>query len=74
MPGKRESKRKKLLVVYSLAVLLMIIRVDIWWWGEEMPMVFLGWINLPMLYQFAIWLAGYLLVIYVATRIWVEDE
>ena len=33
---KRRSRER---LVYVLAVILMIIRVDIWWWGEEMPLV-----------------------------------
>ncbi|MCK5351414.1 hypothetical protein KAJ77_02490 [bacterium] len=52
---KRRSRER---LVYVLAVILMIIRVDIWWWGEEMPLVLFGWINVPMLYQFGIWVAG----------------
>ena len=79
---KNGSKQKKphCIALFSggldsaLAILLMCIRVDVWWWGEEMPMILFGWINLPMLYQFGIWLAGYSLVIYVAMRIWVDDE
>ncbi len=60
-------------MVYVIAVLLMIFRVDIWWWGEDMPMILFGWINLPMLYQFGVWACGYALVIYVALKIWKEE-
>ncbi len=67
-------RRKRELVIYSLAIILMIIRVDLWWWGEEMPMVLFGWLNLPMLYQFAMWVVGYLLVLYTVKYIWVDDQ
>ncbi len=69
---RRRRKREK--VIYSLAAILIIIRVDIWWWGEEMPLVLFGWLNLPMLYQFGIWLAGWLLVLYTVKYIWVDDQ
>ncbi len=67
-------RRKRELVIYSLAIILMIIRVDLWWWGEEMPMVLFGWLNLPMLYQFGMWVVGYLLVLYTVKYIWVDDQ
>ena len=69
-----QKRRKRELVIYSLAIILMIIRVDLWWWGEEMPMVLFGWLNLPMLYQFAMWVVGYLLVLYTVKYIWVDDQ
>ena len=50
----------------------MIIRVDFWWWGEEMPLTFFGWFSIPMIYQFGVWLAGFMLVLYVAKYIWIE--
>jgi hypothetical protein len=37
-----------------------------------MPMILFGWINLPMLYQFGIWVAGFTLVVYVANYIWTD--
>ena len=70
----RKNSHRKVLVVYFIAALLMFVRVDYWWWGEEMPLILFGWISLPMLYQAGIWLAGYLLVIYVATKIWTDEE
>jgi hypothetical protein len=36
---KRRSRER---LVYVLAVILMIIRVDVWWWGKEMPLVLFG--------------------------------
>ena len=69
-----QRRRKRELVIYSLAIILMIIRVDLWWWGEEMPMVLFGWLNLPMLYQFGMWVFGYLLVLYTVKYIWVDDQ
>lgn len=49
-------------------------RVDFWWWGEEMPLVVFGWINVPMLYQFGIWVAGFALVLYTVKYIWVDEQ
>jgi len=60
--------------VYLLAAVLMVIRVDFWWWGQEMPFVLFGWLSLPMLYQFAIWLVGYILVLYTAQVLWADDD
>jgi hypothetical protein len=37
-------------------------------------MVLFGWLNLPMLYQFAMWVVGYLLVLYTVKYIWVDDQ
>ncbi len=68
------KKRGKLRIIYTLAVILMIVRVDVWWWGEALPLNVFGWLNAPMLYQLGIWLAGYLLVIYVARVIWTEAD
>ncbi len=68
------SRRKREKVIYCLAAILIFIRVDIWWWGEEMPLILFGWLNLPMLYQFGIWVAGYLLVLYTVKYIWVDDQ
>ena len=65
------KRREKL--IYVLAAVLMFIRVDLWWWGKEMPLI-LGWFTVPMLYQFGIWLAGWLLVLYTARFIWSDEE
>ena len=64
----------QLRIIYALAVILMIIRVDIWWWGETQPLDVFGWLNAPMLYQLGIWLVGWMLVIYVARFIWTEED
>ena len=74
MLTERKNTHRKLLIVYVIAALLMFVRVDYWWWGKDMPMILFGWISLPMLYQVGIWLAGYLLVLYVATKIWTDEE
>jgi hypothetical protein len=74
MKPRQIKGRKELLLVYALAVLLMFVRIDYWWWGKSMPMILFDWINLPMLYQFFIWAVGYLLVIFTANRIWVDDD
>ncbi len=69
-----QKRRNRERSVYVLAVILMIIRVDFWWWGEEMPLVVFGWINVPMLYQFGIWVAGFALVLYTVKYIWVDEQ
>lgn len=56
-------------LVYVCAVILMFIRVDLWWWGKDMP-VYAGWITVPMLYQLGIWAAGYILVFIVCFKVW----
>lgn len=61
-------------LVFGAAALLMIIRVDFWWWGDAgAPLVF-GWLTVPMLYQLGIWLCGWLLVLYTAGRLWSDSE
>ena len=72
MSADIQSRRKKELVAYVLAAILMIVRVDFWWWEAEMPMILFGWINAPMLYQFGIWTAGFILVVYVANYFWTD--
>ena len=66
--------RAQLRIIYALAVILMIVRVDLWWWGEDLPLIFFGWLNAPMLYQLGIWFVGWMLVIYVARVIWTEKD
>lgn len=61
------------IVVYLIALLLMLFRADWWWWGKITPIVLLGWLTVAELYQLAIWLVGWLLVIYTARRIWKAD-
>ena len=68
-----QKRRKRERLVYLLAAILMIIRVDFWWWGREMPLVLFGFINLPMLYQFGIWVVGYCLVLYTIKNIWLDE-
>lgn len=67
------SKRRKEIIVYGLAALLMIIRVDLWWWGEKIHPLIFGWITIPMLYQFLIWFAGCALVFYTCIALWDKD-
>ena len=58
------SVRARAWLIAGLALLLMILRIDFWWWGVAMPPVVLGAFNLPMLYQLALFLAGWALVLY----------
>lgn len=60
--------------VFGAAVLLMLIRVDFWWWGEVTRPVLFGWLTVPMLYQLGIWAAGWLLVLYSTDRLWSDSE
>jgi hypothetical protein len=61
MAGNRIQKRAWTIAV--LILLVMIVRVDIWWWGVDMPPVILGTFTVPMLYHLAIFLAGWALVL-----------
>jgi len=65
----RELKKQEIMV-YLAALFLMIIRVDIWWWGDIGEPLLGGWFSIPMLYQFFIWVLGYALVIYTVYRVW----
>jgi hypothetical protein len=66
--------RRRAWIIGTLVMLVMIVRVDIWWWGEPMPPVLFGVFNLPMLYQFALWVVGWALVIYTANTPVVDAE
>jgi hypothetical protein len=58
------DRRRRAWTIGLLAALLMVLRVDFWWWGTAMPPVLFDTLNLPMLYQLAIFVAGWALVIY----------
>jgi hypothetical protein len=62
------------LFVFGAATILMIVRVDFWWWGEATRPVLLGWLTAPMLYQLGIWAAGWMLVLYASRGSWSETE
>lgn len=63
----------KELIVYLCAAILLVIRVDLWWWGKKIYPILLGWITIPMIYQFCIWFIGFLLVIYLCNAVWGKD-
>ena len=67
------NKKTLLTLVYILAVVLLFLRVDFWWWGTKIEPIFAGWITLPMLYQLGIWIAGVVLVYIVCLVVW-KDE
>lgn len=67
------SKKTLLTLVYVLAVVLLFIRIDLWWWGTKIHPIIAGWITLPMLYQLGIWAAGVTLVFIVCFAIWKDD-
>jgi hypothetical protein len=56
------------------AIILMFIRVDLWWWGEKVDPLVFGWLSYPMLYQFGIWLVGYGLVYIACKYLWDEPD
>jgi len=66
-------KHWKEIIVYLCAAILLIIRVDLWWWGKKIYPLILDWITVPMIYQFFIWLAGFALVAYVCFALWDKD-
>ena len=68
------SKKALLSLVYVLAIVLLFIRVDFWWWGTKIHPIIAGWITLPMLYQLGIWAAGVVLVYTICFNIWTDDE
>ena len=68
------SKKALLSLVYVLAIVLLFVRVDFWWWGTKIHPIIAGWITLPMLYQLGIWAAGVVLVYTVCFGIWTDDE
>jgi hypothetical protein len=59
--------------IYVLACVLLIIRVDFWWWGTKIQPIIAGWLTIPMLYQLFIWAAGVVLVYIVCLVVW-KDE
>ena len=67
------SKNALLKIVYALAVVLLFLRVDFWWWGTKIHPIIAGWITLPMLYQLGIWVVGVILVYIVCLVVW-KDE
>ncbi|MCX7966215.1 MAG: hypothetical protein N2596_06285 [Syntrophorhabdaceae bacterium] len=67
------KKHWKEILVYLFAAVLLIIRVDLWWWGKKIYPILFGWITIPMIYQFLIWLAGFGLVLYICFSLWDKD-
>jgi hypothetical protein len=64
------SKKGLEVVVYIIAAILMIIRIDFWWWGTKIHPIIAGWLTIPMLYHFAIFCVGYALVLIICFVIW----
>jgi hypothetical protein len=69
-----KSFRATLTSIYILSVVLMVIRVDWWWWGTKIDPLIGGWLSLPMLYQFGIWLAGTSLVFWLCLGVWGKQD
>ena len=68
------SKKTILTIVYILAILLLFVRIDLWWWGTKIHPIMAGWITLPMLYQLGVWVAGVILVYIVCLCVWNENR
>ncbi|MBN1308942.1 MAG: hypothetical protein JXA18_13550 [Chitinispirillaceae bacterium] len=68
------SNKALLTFVYVLAVVLLFIRIDLWWWGTKIHPIIAGWITLPMLYQLGIWAAGVALIFIVCFAVWKDDS
>ncbi|HOV90414.1 MAG TPA: hypothetical protein PKW07_06835 [Syntrophorhabdaceae bacterium] len=66
-------KHWKEIIIYIIAAILLIVRVDFWWWGKKIYPFILGWITVPMIYQFLIWVAGFGLVSYICFSLWGKD-
>jgi len=64
----------KEILIYLCAAILLIIRVDFWWWRKKIYPFIFGWITIPMLYQFLIWVAGFALVSYICISIWKDPD
>ncbi len=69
----RRVKPKQVWIVCLLAALLMFIRVDVWWWGKDMPPVLFGSLSWPMLYQLLLWLAGWALTVYAVDTLGLDE-
>jgi hypothetical protein len=68
---KRTTKE---LIVYALALILIFIRADFWWWGRDFKPLLFRWLSWPEIYQLLIWLAGYALVAYTVLHIWKDTD
>lgn len=62
-----------LTIVYIVAIVLLFLRIDFWWWGTKIHPIIAGWITVPMLYQIGIWAVGVALVYLVCFTVW-KDE
>lgn len=71
---KAKSFRATLTIIYILSVVLMVIRVDWWWWGTKINPLIGGWLSLPMLYQMGIWLIGTGLVFWLCIGVWAKQD
>ncbi len=66
--------KPKELLLYAICAFLVFIRVDLWNWGEISEPVFLGWLSYNELYQFFIWLVGFILVLWVFSSFWYDPD
>ncbi len=71
---KTRSFRSTLTIIYCLSVLLMVVRIDWWWWGTKIDPLIFGWLTIPMLYQIGIWLAGIALVFWLCIGVWAKQD
>ncbi len=73
-PEKSGSSHSILAIIYCLSALLMILRIDWWWWGTKIDPLIGGWLSLPMLYQIGIWLVGTVLVYWLCIGVWEKRD
>ena len=69
-----KSFRSTLSVIYILSAILMIVRVDWWWWGTKIQPLYFGWFSVPMVYQLGIWIAGTALVFWLCLGVWKKAD
>jgi len=60
--------------MYLLFAVLLIIRVDWWWYGWKIEPFVFGWLTYPMLYQLFIWFVGWMVVIITCKYLWSDGE
>jgi hypothetical protein len=65
----KQSKSLEALI-YVIAGIILIVRIDFWWWGKKIHPIIAGWLTIPMIYQFFLWAVGYALVLIVCFKIW----
>lgn len=71
---KGNAYRTALTIIYILSAVLMVVRIDFWWWGTKIHPLIFGWLSLPMIYQLGIWAAGTVLVFWLCIGVWEQQD